>query len=101
MSELSQKFGLEPTLLKQICQAFDQVPQLKWVKMYGSRAKGTHRPNSDIDLAYLSEYPEDLTGKIWSILDNLPTPYQFDVTNYALIKNKNLKEHIDRVGVAL
>ena len=31
-------------------------------------------------------------------LDELPTPYQFDVKLYNEINHKKLKEHIDRVG---
>jgi len=32
-------------------------------------------------------------------LDDLPTPYLFDVTHYESLKHEGLKEHIDRVGV--
>ena len=33
-----------------LLDAFRQFPEIKTVVLYGSRAKGCHRPNSDIDL---------------------------------------------------
>ena len=80
---------------------FQSVPDLEWVKVYGSRAKGNYKPNSDIDLAFKVRGSEDPSARILSALDDLPTPYHFDVTNIDRIRNLDLLEHIERVGQRL
>jgi len=89
-------FGLPDTTLAQIQACLAQYPQITWVKLYGSRAMGTFSPGSDIDLAYSG--PETLQGPLMTALDDLPTPYLFDVTAYDTLQNPDLKAHIDRVG---
>ena len=67
--------------------------------VFGSRAKGNYRPESDIDLA--------VTGggvnvqRLWLELDELPFPHKIDVIDYDQISNPELKAHIDRVGQAM
>jgi predicted nucleotidyltransferase len=92
-------FGLSPKTLAAIIQCLQQYPEIAWVKIYGSRAMGNYQRGSDIDLAYSS--PADITGKLHEALDNLPTPYLFDVTHYESLAHEGLKAHIDRVGVML
>jgi hypothetical protein len=41
----------------------------------------------------------DCSAQLHESLDELPTPYLFDVTHYETLRHKELKEHIDRVGV--
>lgn len=43
--------GLRPDELEMIGQAFRKHPEITLVKLFGSRAKGTNQPSSDIDLA--------------------------------------------------
>ena len=62
--------------------------------LFGSRAKGNYKKGSDIDIAIIGDEREV------SYLLNEETflPYFFDVVNLEKIKNKNLIEHIKRVG---
>jgi predicted nucleotidyltransferase len=89
-------FGLPETVLKKIVDSLKEYPKITWAKIYGSRAKGNYRTGSDIDLAISSEV--DISGKLLSTLEELPTPYLFDVTHYESLRNEELKSHIDRVG---
>lgn len=67
--------------------------------IYGSRAKGNFKPFSDIDLTLIgSKIDLTLQNKIENELDDLLLPYKFDISIYHKIKNKDLKEHIERVG---
>jgi len=70
--------------------------------VFGSRAKHTAKPGSDIDIAILGE---DLTFqqlcRIGAELDELDLPYKIDLIDYNAITNQELKNHIDRVGIAL
>jgi predicted nucleotidyltransferase len=91
--------GLSSETLAAINNCLQQYPEIVWVKIYGSRAKGNYERGSDIDLAFSS--PTDCSADLLEALDNLPTPYLFDVTHYESLKHEGLKEHIDRVGVEI
>lgn len=80
---------------------FLQVPELREVILFGSRAKGTHRPNSDVDLALIGLTGDLAAEAVAEALDNLPLPYRFDVKAYDTIHHRPLREHIDRVGVSI
>ena len=90
-------FGLCEQTLVLVTECIRQFPEINWVKIYGSRAKGDYQRGSDIDLAFSS--PIDYSAALHEALDELPTPYLFDVTHYETLRHKLLKEHIDRVGV--
>lgn len=92
-----EQFGLTERTLSQIKSFLAQYPEIKLVKIYGSRAMGTYWRGSDIDLAIYGEC-KNLLGAIITGLDELATPYKFDVTDYEHVENIELKEHIDRVG---
>ncbi|MES2615723.1 MAG: nucleotidyltransferase domain-containing protein [Bdellovibrionota bacterium] len=93
----SLKFGLTNETILTIHQFFKKFFQVQSVKIYGSRAMGNYSEGSDIDLAVFGDCESILT-QLQSEIEELPTPYKFDVLNYNSIENKNLKEHIDRVG---
>jgi len=41
----------------------------------------------------------DYSAELHEALDDLSTPYLFDVTHYETLRHAGLKEHIERVGV--
>ena len=90
-------FGLDAKALAAITACLRQFPQIAWAKIYGSRAKGNYERGSDIDLAFSSA--EDCSAELHEALDNLPTPYLFDVTHFESLGHDGLKAHIERVGV--
>jgi predicted nucleotidyltransferase len=68
--------------------------------LYGSRAKGTYKKGSDIDLClYGTDIDQILVYRIEESLDNLLLPYQFDLSAYPSLSNKDLIDHIDRIGI--
>lgn len=89
-------FGLPQETLEKINSCLKKHSEIHWVKVYGSRAKGDYRPSSDIDICFSSN--RDISAKLLAELEELPTPYLFDVTHYESIQNPDLKLHIDRVG---
>lgn len=78
---------------------FRRHPEVTAVCLFGSRAKGTHRPESDVDLAVWGEVDALRTQAIAAELDELPLPYRYDVQPFAAIRHAPLREHIERVGV--
>ena len=90
-------FGLSDKILSMLNSYFEQQSELQEVWVYGSRAMGKERPGSDIDLAIVTTADTDLSGHIKTDLEDLPTPYTFDVIDYNRISHLPLKNHIDRV----
>ncbi len=74
------KFGLPERTINVIIEYFKNIPQIETVKIYGSRARGNFKPHSDIDfILYGENLTTKLTNRIASELDELQTPYKFDV----------------------
>ena len=80
---------------------FQQYPDITRVILFGSRAKGSAKPYSDIDLAIEGVEQERDVAEVAMMLDNLPLPYKFDVTSFTSIQYIPLREHIDRVGITI
>ncbi|MBI2761510.1 MAG: nucleotidyltransferase domain-containing protein [Chloroflexi bacterium] len=69
--------------------------------VYGSRAKGNFRRESDIDLVLVGVHEDLQAEAVADELDELPLPYHFDVKAYHSIQYEPLRDHIDRIGVTL
>lgn len=92
-------YGLSDFQYDQIVKVFASNKEVDKVILYGSRAKGTQKPYSDIDITILGDNLNfSLLQKIEIELDDLLLPYKFDVSLYKSIDNNDLVEHIKRVG---
>lgn len=80
---------------------FQRHPEVQSATLFGSRAKGTHRENSDVDLVLTGDVPSLMAESIAAELDELPLPYRFEVQPLADITHPELLEHIQRVGVTI
>ena len=89
--------GIPERTVAEIRTCLKSFPQIHWLKLYGSRAMGKHWAGSDIDLAYSAD--EDCSAALREALDQLPTPYLFDVTHWESLRYAPLREHIERVGI--
>ena len=89
--------GIPERTVAEIRSCLKSFPQIHWLKLYGSRAMGRHWSGSDIDLAYSAD--EDCSAALREALDQLPTPYLFDVTHWESLRYAPLREHIERVGI--
>lgn len=92
--------GLKACDLKYIIECVKSFDEIEKVVVFGSRAKGNYKLGSDVDLAiYGDEIDFNIVAKLHYMLEEQgPLPYMFDVVNYSELENKELKEHIDRVG---
>ncbi|BBP45132.1 hypothetical protein THMIRHAS_05050 [Thiosulfatimonas sediminis] len=98
MNSKPQTFGLSVEDLAQYQAVFANYPQIEKVILYGSRAKGTYRASSDIDLTIVGDLDWSTFTRLESELDDLLLPYQVDLSLYSQIDNPDLIEHIQRVG---
>lgn len=95
-------YGLKNSDLETICQTLKQYPNVTQAILFGSRAKGTHRPGSDVDIALKGNKLTETVLQISMYLNQESLlPYQFDIIDYHSIENQNLIDHINRVGVVL
>src|SRR4051794_2089169 len=95
--------GLLERDIRYILEAIESFPEIAEAILFGSRAKGTHKAGSDVDLAIKGEaVTYDTAVKLAVVLnEEKPLPYFFDVVHYEAIREPRLVEHIDRVGVKL
>ena len=93
--------GLTADVLLSITKTFEKVPRIHGATLFGSRAKGTHKPYSDVDIVLYGDLSFTEVESIIVDLDELPFVYKFDVVAYGLIKNPELQQHIERVGIRI
>jgi len=95
--------GLTEADINCIRTAIEQFPEIEEAFIFGSRAKGTYKKASDVDLAIKGRAVTSETIKRLNFLLNeeLPLPYFFDVVHYESLENQLLVEHIDRVGKSI
>lgn len=95
-------YGLTDIELNNIKGVLASNPRIEKAVLYGSRAKGCFKPFSDVDITLIGE---SLTRKdlnhILNEIDNLLLPYQFDISLWHMLKNEELKEHIERRGIEI
>ncbi len=92
--------GLTQADISRISAAIKQFPEIEEAVVFGSRAKGTYKKASDVDLAIkgAAVTPETVQRLNFLLNEELPLPYFFDVVHYESLENPLLVEHIDRVG---
>ncbi len=96
--------GLSTHDLDIIKNTLAKFPAVRTATLFGSRAKGTYKQGSDIDIAI--ELTPSEAGTTTNLLHDVleeetPLPYFFDVVDYSTIENQELIDHIDRVGIRL
>jgi len=91
-------YGLSQRDYDKIYETIAHARGVEQAILYGSRAKGNFKEGSDIDLTILGEMTWAEFHQLENQLDDLMLPYQFDLSLLVSIDNKNLIEHINRVG---
>ncbi len=99
-SIMAIQFGLKEETTNKIKLILSRYHQVEKAIIYGSRAKGNYKNGSDIDLTLLGG--EDLTHpmlhQIMKEIDDLFLPYSFDLSILKDITDKDVLDHIQRVG---
>lgn len=86
--------------VREITGILARHPAVERAVLFGSRAKGVHRPGSDIDLALIGGADLDtLTlGQIEEALDDSYLPYRFSLLILTRQTDPEVAAHIARVG---
>ena len=100
--EIANPGGLSSETLKKLGSVLRSHPSVKQVILFVSRAMNLNQYSSDIDLALKgTQLNFSNMLQLKSMIDDLMLPYKVDLVIYETIQNKDLKEHIDRVGIVL
>ena len=95
-------FGLKDAEILALRNSLASFPEVEEAVIYGSRARGTNRGSSDIDLTLKGD---DLTylqlALIDAKIDDLLMPYFVDISLFRLLKDDDLLESITREGKTL
>lgn len=96
------EFGLKDMEIKALRDVLASVHEVEEAIIYGSRARGTNRKSSDIDMTLKGD---NLTYLQLALLDakidDLYLPYFVDLSLYSMIKNVDLIASIEREGKVL
>lgn len=95
----SARFGLSEAAIAKICSVLSRFPGIDQALIYGSRAMGTYRNGSDIDLTLCGPALrlDDLL-RIENELDDLLLPHKIDLSLFERIQDPDVVDHIQRVG---
>lgn len=92
------KYGLNEETYNSIKEIAKKNSKYKF-KIFGSRAKGTYKNNSDIDIAIFENVTQEDKFKIKNEIDELNIIYKIDLVFIEENIKKELLESIKREGV--
>lgn len=95
----SPPYGLPEQALQRLLEVIGRNRAVERVVLYGSRAMGTYRLGSDIDLCLFAPamtLPELL--RLGVDIDELLLPWKVNLCLWHQLDNPALREHIQRVG---
>ena len=96
------KYGIKEEQWDMLCNVFANNPKIEKVILFGSRAKGTYKPFSDVDITLVGDdLSSDDLADIMNEVDDLLLPYMFDISLYHKLNNPELLDHISRRGVTI
>lgn len=97
------KYGLPPEYMETIRSILAADPAIEQAILYGSRATGTYKKASDIDLAIQgAHFGLFQAASLKALLEEETTiPYFFDIVAYQSIQSADLKQHIDQHGIII
>ena len=97
---MNNRFGLKEHCITDIVTVLKLQPEVEEAIIFGSRAMGTYKNGSDIDIALKGEkITFDTISTLRLRLDELPYLYMYDIINYKKISNPAVTAHIDELGI--
>ena len=100
--QLLERTGLTERMIEEIRSVIAEDERVDRVVLFGSRAKGSHREGSDIDLAVYGNGIGRRDASIWAErLEESLFPWSVDIVPIGDEIDTALLEDIDRVGFVL
>jgi predicted nucleotidyltransferase len=95
--------GISERTLKTLSSLFRKYPGIRKAVLYGSRATGTARNASDIDITLFADAAFTYSDLLhfYGDVDDSDIPYTVDISLNDKLNDPVLKEHIRRFGKVL
>jgi predicted nucleotidyltransferase len=96
------EFGLKDNEINALREALASIPEVEEAIIYGSRARGTNKLASDIDITLKGKSLTYLQLALLDAkIDDLYLPYFVDLSLFSMLKNEDLIDSIVREGKVL
>ena len=96
------EFGLKDNEINALRETLASIPEVEEAIIYGSRARGTNKVASDIDITLKGRGLTYLQLALLDAkIDDLYLPYFVDLSLFSMIKNADLIDSIEREGKVL
>lgn len=96
---MKNSYGINEDSFKEIISLFKSIEHLRKVYIFGSRARGDYKKESDIDLAIESD--EDVKLRLLNKLEDIRCILKFDVVDLKNIGNEKLLYNIKKEGILI
>jgi len=93
------KFGLKNEIIEKIQQVLTKYPNVVRAVIFGSRARGDYKYNSDIDLAVYCE--DRIPTGLRLDLDEAAGIYKIDVVDMNSPLNERFRQRIEEQGIEI
>ena len=95
-------YGMTHDELNLLRTLFARQKEIEQVILYGSRAKGTNKPFSDVDITLMGHrLTRSHLNRLSEEIDESSLPYLFDISIFSKLTNPALIEQIEQTGVVL
>ena len=94
LPEAEWPFGIAPTAHAKLMRVFDATPGLQRVWIYGSRARGDQRRESDIDL--VADMPQGHFAGLAATVEDLGLIYRTDLLHWQSTLTPALRAQVER-----
>lgn len=99
---LTQRSGLSPQITESIKAEVKRFPEVRAAYLFGSRARGDFRDQSDIDIAIdAPTMTASHFAQLWNAIDALPIAFPLDCVWLQAMPASPLKSMVQRDAVAL
>ena len=93
------RFGLEDDIVKNLITAISKSEAVKKTVVFGSRARGDYKYNSDIDIALYID--GELYPGLFTNIDEAAGIYKINTIIMNKLSNEKLRRNIERDGVEI
>ena len=95
---VANEIGIKNSELESIKSVFEREAHVTSAILFGSRALGTYKNGSDIDIALKGNISHRNWLDLMIKIDDLDLPYKFDLILFEKIKSPELLAHINGIG---
>ncbi len=97
---MRNNFGLTERDMKTITGILNKFTEVDVVNIFGSRAKGTFKEGSDIDLVIMNKSVSEKTlKKIQLEFEDSSLPYTVDLVCFDKLHQQEFIDHINRISI--